>query len=318
MDTRLQLVVLASMASLLSAPSVAGSACDGVVLADGDHFAVPAELAGQPVTLLLDPIDGLLLDSDHARRLGLALLDGREAGLGGQARIGGAGAARHVARFAMKLDLEISGARWHVPRAIVTDLHAGTAGSLGPQHAGLLGTGLLRDYDLDFNPGTRCLRLLKPDTAPPGAIALPVTWMRDRPTIQLTMRLPDGEHLPGQFNLDFGMAGSVRLSTRFVDRHDLVRRLRATPSADTEYGLGGALESYSAELPDITAAGYRSGRIRMSLARETTGADAAPPWDGLVGTEWLDRYHWRFSQQRSTLWLLPLVAAQPTTGALQE
>lgn len=285
--------------------------CNGTLIPPGDHVSVPATIAGKRVSLLLDPIDDLLLDRGHARDLGLRAVDGRAAGLGGEARIGGAGDASHAATFVLDLPLEVAGRSLRVGRAIVTALHEGTAGSLGREHAGLLGTGLLRGSDIDFDPGTRCLRLLAAEHAPPAqAIALPVSWMRGRPTIGLSLQLASGERIDARFNVDFGMAGSIRLSTRFVDGNDLVRRMQAREPDVVEYGLGGALESMQAEVVDVLAAAVSRGPASVTLAREASGADAAPPWDGLVGLAWLNRHHWRYSQQRSVLWLTPLASTR--------
>jgi hypothetical protein len=106
--------------------------------------------------------------------------------------------------------------------------------------------------------------------------------------------------------VDFGMAGSIRLATRTVDSLGLVALLGATALADGESGLGGALESLTATVPS-----FRLGKITLhdepvSLARETSGADATPPWDGLLGLALLSRYTMTFDPTAGRLVLEPI------------
>jgi membrane-associated protease RseP (regulator of RpoE activity) len=105
--------------------------------------------------------------------------------------------------------------------------------------------------------------------------------------------------------LDFGMAGTVRLTTRFTDSNRMVDAVGAVVTSRSESGLGGALESVIGRLASLSLGAIELRQPVVSLARERTGGDAAPPYDGLIGIGVLRRFRVFFDQAGSRVALLP-------------
>lgn len=262
--------------------------------------------------LLYDPIRGIILDERFTRRSQLPTYGGEDVGYGGPVYAGGAGSQQHVVTFARDLHLQNSAADGTIDRAFpltpVIPLDSMMAVSLGRRVDGLFGIDILADHVLEFDFDRE--RFVLHDTtrfAPPeGAVGLPITPMgRDgKPTVPVTVHLASGDTVDGQFVLDFGMGGVLRLTTAFTDAHGLTERIGPTTSG-SESGLGGALESRIGRVPAVSMGALQIEAPVLSLARETEGADANPPWDGLIGLGLLERYRVFYDAPGDHLWLLP-------------
>lgn len=289
---------------LIPAAAIAEEACEGVRVYVDPFLVAQVEISGKPARLALDPIRNVLLDEAFAKEAGFELLDAQRVGYEGRVTIGGAGAREQVPAFAVGQVLAISGERHELPPLVVVDLRGPLGGGF-EDIDGLLGTDLFTDHVLDIDPVEGCLHLHdREDFVPPGG-PIAIERMRHRPVVTGEMELPSGESFELRFLLDFGMAGSVRLSTRFVDEHELHERLPTTVPERMETGLGGQLESL-----ETTAARVRIGDatwhdLSVRLARETQGADADPPWDALVGVGLLQTRRMVYDPAGDRFWLLP-------------
>jgi membrane-associated protease RseP (regulator of RpoE activity) len=87
------------------------------------------------------------------------------------------------------------------------------------------------------------------------------------------------------------MAGTMRLTTRFTEAHDLVSALVSTVPSHDETGLGGTLDSRIGRIASLALGDVVVHEPIVSLARERTGGDASPPYDGLIGIGLLRRFH---------------------------
>jgi hypothetical protein len=276
------------------------------------HVLFPAQVRNEPGWLLLDPVRGVLLDEDWARRQRVPLLDGVAAGLGRRLFVGGAGANRHEAFFARDVKVRIGRSRSSTLRT-VAPLNRTMAESVGYHVTGFAGLDAFGDAIVEVAVARRRLRLHDRARAsvPPDAVAVPVTWDGGiRPLITLQLGLPNGESVAVRAYVDLGMAGALRLTTRFVDARRLVPLLCETraPAAVThdERGLGGVLTSVRTRFPWLAIPGVAElSDVAATLARETEGADAAPGWDALVGWELLRRFDLWFDQVGARLWMRP-------------
>lgn len=265
-----------------------------------DHIFIPTEVdtelgEGLEAMLLYDPVRGVYLDSRFVRQHGLPDYGGEEVGYGGPVYAGGAGSQQHRVTFVRGLAVRFSGLQRDVPLAPVIPLDSMMAGSLGRSVDGLFGTNLLHDYvvEMDFEASRFVLHDPAAFEPPDGATVVPIQWTErtQRPTVPLTLHLADGEEVQGRFLLDFGMGGAFRATTGFTDAHDLTGRITPNAASDREAGLGGALQSVLARPPAISIGTMRVERPLLSLARETSGADAFPDdHEGLIGLGFLDRY----------------------------
>jgi membrane-associated protease RseP (regulator of RpoE activity) len=112
--------------------------------------------------------------------------------------------------------------------------------------------------------------------------------------------------------LDFGMAGTVRLTTRFTDENDMVKAVGPVVPNRSETGLGGALESVMGRVSSLSLGAIELREPVVSLARERTGGDAAPPYDGLVGIGVLRRFRVFLDRAESRVAFVPTArSSQP-------
>lgn len=270
------------------------------------HIYIPVLINGEEANLLFDPIQDILLDSRFARSHDIPLIGGEEAGYGGPVRAGGAGPREHLVQFARNISLEAGGQIYGYSLTPAIPLDSMMASSLGRHVDGLLGINVFSDFVLAFDfPGERIL--LQPHLdfePPPGAAPLSISWIRRRPTVTLTYGA--GKRTShGRFLLDFGMGGTVRFTTTHTDSTDLLSRLHPTFATEGESGLGGSLESRAARLPRLSVGTFNLDSLVVTLAREKSGADFNPPWDGLVGLGLLSRFDIWLDLDSNRLWLRP-------------
>lgn len=271
-----------------------------------DHVFVPSLIAGRPATLLLDPVEGLMLDRGFARRHAIPAVGGEAAGLGAPVRAGGAGAAEHEVLFARGLAVSAGDRRFDVPLAPVIPLDSMMAPALGHHVDGLLGLDLLGGVvEIDFDRRVMRVHERARFAVPAGATVLPARLLAGKPIVQATIRTADGTSRPAAMVLDFGMAGTVRLTTRYTDANGLVDAVGPAVTSRSETGLGGALESVIGRLASLSLGDIELREPVVSLARERTGGDAAPPYDGLIGIGVLRRFRVFFDLAQSRVVLVP-------------
>lgn len=279
-------------------------ACEGVQLDAGSFLVAGVGLDGQAARLALDPIGNVLLDSRFAEEAAFEVLEATQVGYEGSVRIGGAGAAEQEPRFAVGLELDAGEVRRPLPPVVVVDLR----GPLGPAFSeidGLLGTDLFGDHVLDIDAPDNCLRFLPRERFTPPGGGVEVQRERHRPVIEGRLEFPDGRQFDVRFLLDFGMSGGVRLSTRFVDAHQLDTTLHTQVPARMETGLGGRLESLETQAVRLVVGGAEWRELPVRLARETEGADADPPWDALLGIGLLKSRRMYYDSTGNRFWLVP-------------
>ena len=271
-----------------------------------DHVFVPSTIAGRPATLLLDPVEGLMLDRAFARRHAIPAVGGEAAGLGGPVRAGGAGAAEHEVLFARGLAVALGERRLDVRLAPVIPLDSMMAPALGHHVDGLLGLDLLDGIvEVDFDRRVMRVHDRARFTTPAGATVLPARLLAGKPIVETTIRTADGTTRRAAMVLDFGMAGTVRLTTRFTDANRMIDAVGAVVTSRSESGLGGALESVIGRLASLSLGAVVLRQPIVSLARERTGGDAAPPYDGLIGIGVLRRFRVFFDLAGSRVALHP-------------
>ena len=297
----------AGIALLGPTPNVdAQSAPRAIPIVVIDHVFVPSLIAGRSATLLLDPVEGLMLDRGFARRHAIPAVGGEAAGLGAPVRAGGAGAAEHEVLFARNLVVSLGERRLDVPLAPVIPLDSMMAPALGHHVDGLLGLDLLDGIvEIDFDRQAMRVHDRTRFVIPEGATVLPARLLAGKPIVETALRTADGASRRAAMVLDFGMAGTVRLTTRFTDANRMIDAVGPVVTSRSESGLGGALESVIGRLASLSLGAVELREPVVSLARERTGGDAAPPYDGLVGIGVLRRFRVFFDLAQSRVVLAP-------------
>lgn len=278
--------------------------CEGVPISTDQFIVAETRLSGHPARLALDPIRNVLLERQFTEAVGIEVLDAWQVGYEGRVTIGGAGAQEQEPGFAVGLTLEAGQLQEALPPVVVVDLR-NPLGSSFADIDGLLGTDLFVDHVLDIDMPSACLRLVPRESfEAPGTPPLEVTRRRHRPVVTGRIDFPEGVRHELSFLLDFGMSGGVRLSTRYVDEHQLDDRLPTTVPDSMETGLGGELRSLETRAAEVKVGEASWRDITVRLARETQGADADPPWDGLIGVGLLKTRRLVYDPTGNRLWIL--------------
>jgi hypothetical protein len=91
-----------------------------------------------------------------------------------------------------------------------------------------------------------------------------------------------GDSVPYQMTavVDFGMSPNFRVSTREVNRRNMMRH--AGREMAMGRGLGGMLFSRTLRNVRLVLGGLTTPKLEIDLAREPTGGDADPPYDAAV------------------------------------
>lgn len=295
------------VALILLAPFACHAAveCHGVPISTEHFIVADVALSGHSARFALDPIRNVLLDRQFADTAGIDVLSAQQVGYEGRVSIGGAGAEQQEPGFSIGLELQAGEMSLELPPVVVVDLR-GPLGRSFTDIDGLLGTDLFSEHVLDIDIPSGCLEIVPRDQfEAPETQALAVERMRNRPVVKGSIEFPNGERHELSYLLDFGMSGGVRLSTRFVDEHDLDERLPTTIPERMETGLGGELRSLETNAAAVELGDARWQNLQIRLARETEGADANPPWDALVGVGLLKARHIVYDAASDRFWMLP-------------
>lgn len=297
--------ILVALILLGSFACPAAAECNGVPISTGHFIVAEAALSGHSARLALDPIRNVLLDRQFADSAGIDVLSAQQVGYEGRMSIGGGGAEEQEPGFVIGLELQAGGMVRDLPPVVVVDLR----GPLGPAFRnidGLLGTDLFREHVLDIDIPAGCLEIVPRDRfVAPETRAIAVERERNRPVVKGSIEFPNGQRHELRFLLDFGMSGGVRLSTRFVDEHDLDEQLPTTVPERMETGLGGELRSLETNAAAVELGDARWRNLPVRLARETEGTDADPPWDALAGVGLLKTRHIVYDPSGDRFWMLP-------------
>ncbi len=285
------------------------------------HVLVQGTVAGYPSWLVLDPIAGVIVDQGWAARHGVPLVDGPAIGLAGPATVGGAGSARHEARFVRHAEVHVGSHRDTAHRVAIA-LDSLLSAAIGHRVDGLIGLAALGDHVVELSATDQRLVLHDRRNFQPPVGARPLAVRYDggiRPLVPLALLLPDGRRLDALAYLDLGMSGSLRVTTRFVEVHDLVALAcapdRAAALDSSEVGLGGALSSIRTHLGVAWPGEAAVESLVVTLAREREGADARPAWDVLVGWSLMRSFDWWFDVTNDRLWFRRNPAAWRPEGS---
>ena len=229
---------------------------------------------------------------------------GLVAGAHGQAR--GAGPAVVETTLIRDVDLDVAGVPLHLPRLPGLPL---TEVSLaeGRPIEGLLGENVLRDYAVEIDYARRIVRFHDPSTfvAPPGAIAVPITFIHNQPVIAAELTLRDGRVLPMRMMVDTGAGGAVLVNRPFAEKHAIYDAIAPAIEGPFGVGIGGASTSRIGRAARFAVAGFTFDAPLVAASMNRAGAVALRDVDGLIGAEILRRFTVTLDSAHRRLLLAP-------------
>jgi hypothetical protein len=247
---------------------------------------------GRPVPFLFDTGASVnVVDEGIAREIGVV-------GSGAQS-ISGGGEASVPARFADSLTFETSGARWDRQRAVIVRL-----GYPATKHfAGFVGAPILMRYVVQFDFGTRVLRLIDPSMyePPTHAVLVPFELQGDLPVVRAIIDAGGGP-IAARLMVDTG-AGDVfaDLNRPFVDAHRLLESVESPAASARPAGIGGTAPFVYGIGRRMVVGDMAFDRPRLGLSRAASGSSSRSERDGVIGNELLRRFRVTFDYRRRTL-----------------
>lgn len=241
-----------------------------------------------------------VINSSKAEPLGLLLEGELESS-------GGAGEGAYNIKFARGVSVRVPGLTLRQQTAAVIDL-TGIETLAGRDIDGLVGSNIFKRFVVEVDYEGHAVKLYDPTTynyTGPGE-SLPLTVENDYLFVTARLALTPRESVSGKFLIDTGggMVTAV-LTTPFVESKNVVSMLGKTIRDDSLTGLGGNIK-----LLVSRAHGFQIGNITIRqpivhLSQNETGALASTAFDGVIGSELLNRLRVIFDASRRRLILEP-------------
>ncbi len=290
--TLLPLLVLLAGGATAQAPGLQSPAQRPIASLPMDydgHIFVAATVNGRPARLLLDPVNGLMLDRQYATAAGWNR-DWRALGMGGPTMVGGGGGAQVEVTWADSVRLQVGSFERFFARTVVIPLDSMMGDAIRGTPDGLLGSRLFHDYALHLDFANSRLELLDPATVDTtGWQVLPLDLTGAKAVTPVTITIGDSITHTLRTQVDLGMAATFRVTTRETNARNLLRHAGGKRRAGR--GLGGQLISVVLGNVTIRLGELETAPTEISLAREPRGADADPPqYDALMGLGLLSQF----------------------------
>jgi hypothetical protein len=195
--------------------------------------------------------------------------------------------------------IRIGNLEWRAQRLVQTD-------NMERYEDVIIGNSLFRDRIVEIDYDRQQMRV---HAVPPS---IPASFTRHelaldggvRPLIQAEL-LVDSARIRSWYLFDTGLSGTLVLSARQNQQHQLTRRLGAW------FGFGGRRM--------FRARGFRVGQFEMptAMAAVETASDVnrGLAYGGVIGNAWLRRLNVILDNQRGAIWLAPTRAAQGDPAA---
>lgn len=170
----------------------------------------------------------------------------------------------------------------------------------------VLGTGLLRNYIVEFDYSTPAVRLYDPEQfAPPErAMVIPFRLDRNTPVGEATIEFGDGAKLTASLALDTGAAFYTSvLMPRFIAKSNVRQHAaRTARRPDHPKGTGGEVSVLSTRPARIR---FGESTVEGPILGLVETESAGFPWDGLLGSAFFSRFTSSFDYPNRRLYLIP-------------
>jgi hypothetical protein len=117
------------------------------------------------------------------------------------------------------------------------------------------------------------------------------------PLRQLPLILASIDGIEGRFGVDTGAAGSVLLTSSFIDTNHLRAKYNPKIEAISGWGIGGAIRSQIARSNSFKIGPLELHNLVTRLSLQKSGSLAASPYSGLLGGRFLSRFRLIFDYQ---------------------
>ena len=277
---------------------------------DGAALRIPFELyanvilvrarvnGSAPLWFLLDTgANGSLIDSRHARRLGLRRLGAVDIkGMGGSV----AGSYMGGANFGLP-GVRVFGRKvFSMP---LSPLFA----RFGRRVDGVIGYDFFKLFVVEVDYAAKTINLYDPrsyEYKGAGEV-VPFTLRDGHPYARVRLGFEGDRAVEGDFEIDTGSDGSLAVNRPFAERHRVLELLPEASAAKTGAGAGGETSYVESRVREIGLGRFTFERPVVTFSRDTEGSGADEKSDGQLGGEIFRRFKVVFDYPRGRMILEP-------------
>jgi hypothetical protein len=175
--------------------------------------------------------------------------------------------------------------------------------SFGVPIHGILGKPFFMRYAVEIDYAHAEVRLYEPGTYNGPGRKLPVC-IGASPVIEGTIRMPGGDPIAAQLEVDTGNQSLLILAEPFIRKHNLLESVREWKTEQGR-GVGGDADFFAASIASVNVGGFIIENPQTRFARPGKGIFAQDGRDGSLGGEFLRRFKVIFDYRNSCLILDP-------------
>lgn len=251
-----------------------------------------------PLWFLLDTgAGGSLIDSRHARRLGLKYLD--------KANIHGMGGSVEGSYFG-GATLGLPGVRVFDRKFVGMPL-APLFARFGRRVDGIIGYDFLKLFVVEVDYAAKTISLYDPASYEYRGAGEPVpfTLRGGHPYARVRLVFEGQTAVEGDFEIDTGSDGSLGVNRPFAEKHKLLELLPGASAAKTGAGAGGETSYVESRVKELGLGRFTFERPVVTFSRDAEGEGTNAGSDGQLGGEIFRRFKVIFDYSRGRMILEP-------------
>lgn len=272
-----------------------------------NHIYFPASINGKPASFVYDTgAEASVVDAAHAKAMGLPTQ--------GRVEARGAGPGSVEATMVARPTVEFGGVQ--VPLAVIASVPIGAISLReGREMQGIAGYDVTSHFITEIDYAKRELRFHDPASFTPSAhaTAAPITFNDNTPVVKAKITTRDGRSFDVRMLVDTGARAAVVVNHPFIEKNDLTRSIGPALEGPLGLGVGGASTQKVGRLKSIEVAGFTIENPITSFSTGTSGAEANPDYEGIIGGELLRRFTVTVDYPHDRLLLEPNAALHDAT-----
>lgn len=243
-----------------------------------------------------------VVDTETAKKLGIALSGGFEASGGGEKTIQGV--------IGADVSLRIAGLELKQPAIDVEPINQAVSATEGREVDGLLGYDFLNRFVVMIDYINRRVDIIEPagfHYAGSGD-TMPIEMIRGNIFVSSTLTMRDGKPVSGKFLVDTAWRSALSLTSPFVTSHGLLGRVTKSVDAVTGIGIGGSTIDTVARISGLKVGRYTIENVVGDFSHARAGVMSQDDFAGIIGTEILRRFRVIFDYPEQKMILEPNAA----------
>jgi Aspartyl protease len=248
------------------------------------------------LTFLVDSGGGssYILDLSRARAFGLEPYR--------RFRLEGGGQDYSAAFSTAGVPIELTGVTLRPSKIVVADL-TWLSKRCGMQIDGIIGYDLFRTYAVEISYSKKMLRLHDSNFQYAGqGDRLPLTEDRDHILcVPAQLELLSEPPLDVNLVVDTGATVPIAFTRQFVDKHQLLHKLKRNSSGGRVQGMGGKSQIRVAEAKSLKLGSFLFRDLKIGLSQDHSGGLAEGNYDGIMGAAMLSKFDLIFDLEHRQL-----------------